>query len=798
MTSVAIGIPFHTAPRQLRATLASLGANTPASAEIVLLPDGPDASAAAFLHELSHLRQLGTDKGEGAAACFNRLASATQADVVVLLESGCSVGRQWLEGLIAALAADRHDGLAGPSTNASWNEQNVTRHPAARALLYWRQMVAREPMLTEIDRIADWLRQHFGAVVQGLEPLHSLADFCYAVRRDVIEAVGAADEGYGAGPCWEMDYNIRAARAGFRGVWVCASYVHRMPFTERRARNEALLMEASKRRYQDKFCARRLRGTQEGYEPHCRGEACADFAPAELIRIHLPIPPSTPAAVPAAGEPPPMVSCIMATANRPEFVLQSIRYFERQDYPSRELIILDDDTGQDLAPLIPESERISYCRLPAGLTIGAKRNHGCKLARGTFIAQWDDDDWYAPDRLSKQIAALRTGSAQVTALSADVFFDLDAWEFWRVSPDLHRRLFVGDVHGGTLVYHRNLIDNGLRYPNLSLAEDAWFLQSAMRRGARLKKLPGEGLFVYLRHPNASWSFQCGSFLDPAGWQRAEEPTLLAADRGFYAARSASAARRAPMVVRRGAPFVTCIMPTANRRRLVPQAIRYFERQDYSERELLIIDDGDDPVADLIPVDARIRYHRLPARQSLGAKRNLACAEARGEIILHWDDDDWMAPWRVSYQVKTLLMNSEIGACGLAQLYFFDPRRSTAWLYAQPPGMRAWVSGNTLCYRRQLWDQHRFPDINEGEDTVFVWSLAEREVLRLPEPGFYVALVHPGNTSPKRTQYPGWRMIPFEVIGEILREDAGFYRAWAMSQPADGSRQDTGSLPAAVL
>ena len=27
--------------------------------------------------------------------------------------------------------------------------------------------------------------------------------------------------------------------------------------------------------------------------------------------------------------------------------------------------------------------------------------------------------------------------------------------------------------------------------------------------------------------------------------------------------------------------------------------------------------------------------------SLGEKRNLACQEAQGSIIIHWDDDDWM-------------------------------------------------------------------------------------------------------------------------------------------------------------
>ena len=258
-------------------------------------------------------------------------------------------------------------------------------------------------------------------------------------------------------------------------------------------------MEASKRRYQDKFCARRLQGVATGYEPHCRGEACADFAPAQLISIHVPLTPvHAPAPMKTVGAAP-LVSCIMPTANRRDFVLQSIEYFRRQDYPACELLILDDEGGEDLAGLLPGDDRIRYFRLRAGLTIGAKRNRGCELARGSFIAQWDDDDWYAPQRLSAQVAPLRAGTAQITGLSAGVFFDLEKWQFWRVSAALHRRMFVGNVHGGTLVFDRGLFDRGLRYPDRSLAEDAWFLWHATHGGAQLEALPGEALFVYLRH-----------------------------------------------------------------------------------------------------------------------------------------------------------------------------------------------------------------------------------------------------------------------------------------------------------
>jgi glycosyltransferase involved in cell wall biosynthesis len=775
MTSVTIGVHVHAEPDRLRATLSSIRRNTPLPFDLLLLPDGPDPPTRAVLTEFAALRQSATDEPCGAAACFNRLASASRADVIVLLESGCLVGRSWLEGLLAALRSDPRHGLAGPSTNQSWNEQDLTRHTATRQLLLRRGNAAGE-----VDRIAEVVRARFGRSVQGLEPLHSLAEFCYAVSREVIEAIGAADEAYGLGPCWEMDYNIRAARAGFRGVWACGAYVQRAPFTARRAAGEARLFEASRRRYQDKFCA--LRGTGAAlreYEPHCRGDACEHFALTGRIRLRESASgPATVAHRVMPGGAMPMVSCIMATANRRDYVLQSISYFRRQDYPSRELLILDENDGEDLAPLIGSGdERIRYLRLPPRLSIGAKRNRGCELARGTFIAQWDDDDWYAPGRLSAQLAPLLDGSAELTALTAGVFFDLDRWEFWRCSAELHRRMFVGNVHGGTLVYHRSLIDRGLRYPDRSLAEDASFLWQAMQHGARMRSLPGEALFVYLRHGTSSWKFGCGTFLDPKGWWRVDEPALLATDRAFYQVRAGRITASLAATVTAAPPLVSCIMPTSNRRRLVPQAIRYFRRQDYPERELLILDDGADAVADLVPEDPRIRYLRIDGRLSLGAKRNLACEHAGGEIILHWDDDDWMADWRISHQVAALQAHPRAGVCGLAELYFFDPCRGAAWLYRHPRGARTWVSGNTLGYRRSVWQQHRFPDLNEGEDTVFVWSLADRETLQLDTPGFFVATVHAGNTSVKRTGHPGWHPVPVAVISELMKDDAAFYASW---------------------
>ncbi len=75
--------------------------------------------------------------------------------------------------------------------------------------------------------------------------------------------------------------------------------------------------------------------------------------------------------------------------------------------------------------------------------------------------------------------------------------------------------------------------------------------------------------------------------------------------------------------------VSAIMPTADRRAFIGGAIAAFVAQTSDSAELIVLDDGADPVADLAPGDPRIRYERLPARLPLGAKRNRLCEMAKG-------------------------------------------------------------------------------------------------------------------------------------------------------------------------
>lgn len=529
--TITIGVHAREKAERLETTLRALAATIGPTPEIAVLAEGPDLPTKRELAHTFGARYVELP-APGAAAAFNRLVQLDEAQICILLEDGARPAPAWLDALTDPFV-DPEVGLAGPSTNRHWTQQ------------------AAFPRTGDTPREVEWAGREawnrFGTRQMSLGDLHGLGDFCYAVRREVITALGAADEAFGGGPCWEMEYTVRAARAGFRAVWAAGSYVHRAPEGEVRRAAEAELFAAAKARYQDRLCGLRLSGARTQHSNHCRGEACPHFAPSTEIEIFR----SFDAEAARQAEPrgpvarvseQPLVSCMMPTGGRRDFALQSIRYFDRQSWPSKELLILDD--GSDaLEPDLPCDPRIRYVRTPRGLSIGAKRNQACALAAGAVVMFWDDDDWFGPDRITRQAAPLLAGEAEVSALRHCYFLDLQEGSFWHSSEAQHQRMFQLNVLGGTLAFQRKLFEQGHRFPNTSLAEDAAFLTAAVRRGARLAVLPAEDLYVYIRHGANTWRFGLGDAGGGPSWIRREAPASIIPDLEFYGA-FATASRKA--------------------------------------------------------------------------------------------------------------------------------------------------------------------------------------------------------------------------------------------------------------
>jgi glycosyltransferase involved in cell wall biosynthesis len=215
------------------------------------------------------------------------------------------------------------------------------------------------------------------------------------------------------------------------------------------------------------------------------------------------------------------------------------------------------------------------------------------------------------------------------------------------------------------------------------------------------------------------------------------------------------------------------MPTNGRHLFVPRAIEYFLRQDYPSRELVILDDGGQPVEHLLPGDSRIRYIRATDRGTIGGRRNQCIANSHGDLIAHWDDDDWQAPDRLSRQIAALL---HVGAavCGVQRVLYYDLTTGRAWHYRYPADRPFWLASTTLLYRREFWQHQPFLDQRAASTTAFLQGRASEQAFMLDDETLHVGMIHPSNSIQKHLGGERWRPLQAASVQTLIDTDWPFY------------------------
>gem|GEM_PF-739730 len=95
----------------------------------------------------------------------------------------------------------------------------------------------------------------------------------------------------------------------------------------------------------------------------------------------------------------------------------------------------------------------------------------------------------------------------------------------------------------------------------------------------------------------------------------------------------------------GRPLVSILVPTYNRARFLPDALRSALSQNYPHFEIVVVDDGSsDETPDTIKKfsDKRVRYVRKE-HSGAPATRNRCITEAKGEFLVWLDSDDMLEP-----------------------------------------------------------------------------------------------------------------------------------------------------------
>ena len=172
------------------------------------------------------------------------------------------------------------------------------------------------------------------------------------------------------------------------------------------------------------------------------------------------------------------------------------------------------------------------------------------------------------------------------------------------------------------------------------------------------------------------------------------------------------------------PLVSVLILTCNRNSYARLAVQLIGTQTYENLEIVLVDDGAEPLGPTfagehpnLPMTI-VRSGGAAGTATIGAKRNMAVNAARGEYLIHWDDDDMYAPDRVARQIVPLisgeaamsvLKNSFAAAVSTDHVNYYHSSKDSMMLAS-------------LAYTRGAFDAARgFQNISLGEDLAFVDS-----------------------------------------------------------------------------
>ncbi|XKT75430.1 MAG: glycosyltransferase family 2 protein [Patescibacteria group bacterium UBA2103] len=150
------------------------------------------------------------------------------------------------------------------------------------------------------------------------------------------------------------------------------------------------------------------------------------------------------------------VSVVIPTYNRVDLLKKAIDSVAAQTYRDFEIIVVDDgeDSPEEMLAAFSNLS-ITYHKNEKKLGGGGSRNKGVSLAAHDVIAFLDDDDSWVPEKLEKQVAALREHKEALFCFCAVL----------NVFPDKEERTHVveglSDVHLLSLRRFKGFLTSGL-------------------------------------------------------------------------------------------------------------------------------------------------------------------------------------------------------------------------------------------------------------------------------------------------------------------------------------------------
>ena len=196
----------------------------------------------------------------------------------------------------------------------------------------------------------------------------------------------------------------------------------------------------------------------------------------------------------------PLISCLCVTHKKPDMLQRVINCFYNQQYENKQLLIVYEDFDSLTHEFITHSkfnENVKVIMIDSSkekIPLGELRNISIREADGEYVCQWDDDDWFDPERLSTQMEILLKENKPACVLSHWIVFNSCTNKAYLSN----RRLWEGSI------LCRKEIILQKPYPAIPKGEDSSVIEFLYKSGDLYIIDDMPHLYVYIYHGANTW------------------------------------------------------------------------------------------------------------------------------------------------------------------------------------------------------------------------------------------------------------------------------------------------------
>ncbi|SMF92974.1 Glycosyltransferases, probably involved in cell wall biogenesis [Paenibacillus uliginis N3/975] len=179
------------------------------------------------------------------------------------------------------------------------------------------------------------------------------------------------------------------------------------------------------------------------------------------------------------------VSIITCTKRR--YCMETLFHnYNRQNYTNKELIVILNNDSLKISEYIQAAKFYKNVRifsLPDHASLGSCLNYGVQLSKYSYIAKFDDDDYYAPDYLTDSMRLMAKTHADIVGKRAHYMYlsgkKLLLHRYYQKADQ-----YVSMVQGATLLVKKRVFSK-VHFPNQTRGECVKFCSNSLARGFKI-------------------------------------------------------------------------------------------------------------------------------------------------------------------------------------------------------------------------------------------------------------------------------------------------------------------------